>query len=143
MSLKSACQESFIKVIASVYRMKEEIEKWWKQTLNDVEVAHILFHNKKYDYGSFWCQQAAEKALKTLLLQHGHELIKTHDLVLLARKVTAPEDIIQLCKELTPVYIETRYPALGDEGFKEFTKKETEEDIQRMEKIVQWVKKNL
>lgn len=116
---------------------------WWKQTLKDIDTAKFLYKTKRYDYGSFWCQQAAEKALKTLLFKMGYELIKTHDLVLLARKVAAPENIIQLCKELTPVYIETRYPDLGDEGFKKFTKKETEKDIINMGIIVKWVKKKL
>lgn len=123
--------------------MKEEVKRWWKQTLADIDSAKSLFRIKKYSYSSFWCQQAAEKALKTLLLNRGHELIKTHDLVLLARKVDAPEDIVLLCKDLTPVYVETRYPDLGEEGFKKFSKEETEEDIKNMEKIVKWTKKNL
>lgn len=123
--------------------MKEEVKRWWKQTIDEISTAKALYKIKRYNYSSFWCQQAAEKALKTLLLHRGHELIKTHDLVLLAKKLDAPEHIIQLCKELTPVYVETRYPDLGEEGFKKFTKKETEEDIKRMRKIIEWTKKNL
>ncbi len=123
--------------------MKEEVNRWWRQTLKDIDAAKSLYKIKLYDYSSFWCQQAAEKALKTLLLNRGHELIKTHDLVLLARKLDAPEDIIRICKELTPVYVETRYPDLVEEDFKKFTSKETEEDIKKMEAIIEWVKKNL
>lgn len=123
--------------------MKEEVKRWWKQTLKDIDTARSLYKIKRYDYSSFWCQQAAEKALKTLLLKRGYKLIKTHDLVLLSKKLNAPEDIIELCKDLTPVYVETRYPDLGEEGFKKFTKKETEEDTKNMNKIVKWVKKNL
>lgn len=123
--------------------MKEEVKRWWKQVLKDIDAAKSMYKIRRYDYASFWCQQAAEKALKTLLLNQGHELIKTHDLVLLARELKAPEDLVQLCKELTPVYVETRYPDLGKEGFKKFTKKETLEDIKSMEKIVEWTKKNL
>lgn len=123
--------------------MKEEVRRWWKQTLSDIDTAKSLYKIKKYNYSSFWCQQAAEKALKTLLLKRGYKLIKTHDLVLLARKLNAPEDIIKLCKQLTPVYVETRYPDLGEEGFKKFTHKETKEDIKRMDIIIKWTKKNL
>lgn len=123
--------------------MKQEVQNWWQQTLKDIDTAKALYKIKKYDYSSFWCQQSAEKALKTLLLKRGYELIKTHDLVLLSRKLNAPENIVQLCKELTPVYVETRYPGLGEEGFKIFTKRETEEDIKSMEKIIEWTKKNL
>lgn len=88
--------------------MKEEVKRWWKQTLKDIDTAKSLYRIKRYDYSYFWCQQAAEKALKTLLLNKGNKLIKTHDLVLLARKLDAPKNIIQICKELTPVYVETR-----------------------------------
>ena len=123
--------------------MKEEVNRWWKQTLRDIDTAKSLYKIKKYDYCSFWCQQGAEKALKTLLLKKGHKLIKTHDLVLLSRKLSAPEDIVQICKELTPVYVETRYPDLGETGFKEFTSKEAKEDIKKMNKITKWAKKNL
>lgn len=123
--------------------MNEEVKRWWQQTLRDIDTAKSLYKIKKYSYSSFWCQQAAEKALKTLLLKRGNELIKTHDLVLLARKLGAPEDTIQLCKDLTPVYIETRYPDLGAQGFKKFTEKEALEDIKRMERIIEWTKKNL
>lgn len=124
-------------------KMKEEVKRWWKQTLTDIDTAKALYKIKKYNYSSFWCQQAAEKALKTLLLKQGRKLIKTHDLVLLSRKLNAPEGIVRLCKELTPVYVETRYPDLGEEGFKKFTRKETKEDIKRMDIIIKWTKKNL
>lgn len=91
----------------------------------------------------FLVSTSSRKALKTLLLHKNYDLIKTHDLVLLARKLEAPEYIIQYCKELTPVYVETRYPDLGEEGFKKFSKKETEEDLKRMREIIEWIKKNL
>ena len=123
--------------------MREEVKRWWKQTQNDVKVAKVLVKSKKYGYSSFWCQQAAEKALKTLLLKKGLELIKTHDLVLLAKKLNASEEIVQMCKELTPIYVETRYPDTSEDGFRKYTKKETEEDLRIMGEIVKWVKKNL
>ena len=62
--------------------MKQAVKSWWNQTLKDIDTAKALYKIKKHDYSSFWCQQAGEKALKTLLLKRGHELIKTHDLVL-------------------------------------------------------------
>lgn len=123
--------------------MRKEVENWWKQAKKDLDTAKFNYDGRKYKYASFLCQQAAEKALKALLLKKGHKLIKTHDLVLLARKLGASEDIITLCKELTPVYVETRYPDLGEGRFKEFTIEETKEDIKNTEKIVKWIKKNL
>lgn len=86
---------------------------------------------------------SSRKSIKTLLLKRGLKLIKTHDLVLLAKKLNAPKEIIQMCKELTPVYVETRYPDINEKGFRKYTKKETEEDLKIMNRIVKWVKKNL
>lgn len=123
--------------------MRKDIELWWKQARRDAAVAKSLFRSRYYDYSSFWCQQAAEKALKALLRKRGFALIKTHDLVLLARKLGAPERIAQECRELTPVYVETRYPATDASGFRRYTKRETETDICTMGVIIAWVKENL
>ncbi|MFH1425430.1 MAG: HEPN domain-containing protein [archaeon] len=123
--------------------MRKEIEDWWKQARKDSNVARKLYEIRKYEHSSFWCQQATEKALKALLLDKKQELIKTHDLVLLAKKLDAPENIVQLCKQLTSVYIETRYPGVSKDGFRKFTKKETEEDIKTMGGILKWVRENL
>lgn len=120
--------------------MREEVGRWMEQAEKDAEDAKDVFEIKKYNNSSFLCQQASEKSLKALLLEKEQKLIKTHDLVLLAKRLGAPENIIKICRELTPVYVETRYP---DAGRTEYTKEETEEDIRTMEEILKWVKKNL
>jgi len=97
----------------------EEVKKWFDKAKDDLKKAKDNSGIGNYDVASFLSQQGAEKALKALLLGRGHGLIKTHDLVLLARILNnIPDNILQLCKDLTPVYIETRYPI--EEGFKEF-----------------------
>lgn len=123
--------------------MRAEVKRWLEQAERDADVAGTLFASKKYEYSSFWAQQAAEKALKTLLLKNGLELIKTHDLVLLAKKVKAPTEIIETCKQLTPVYVETRYPDVDETGFRKYSKQETEEDLASMTEVMKWVKKQL
>lgn len=116
--------------------MKEEVKRWFAQALNDFDIAKTLFGLKKFSHSSFFCQQSAEKALKALLLELESELVKTHDLVLLARRLGAPEEIIGLCKELAPVYVESRYPDLGEIAFKKFTEKETKNDLKNAELII-------
>jgi HEPN domain-containing protein len=46
--------------------MRPEVKNWWKQANKDLEVAEKLFEARKYEYCSFWCQQAVEKALNKI-----------------------------------------------------------------------------
>ena len=121
--------------------MAEEIKIWRNKANKDLAVAEKLFESGDYTYCSFWCQQAAEKALKALLLQKTGTLIMTHDLVLLSKKVKAPSDIVKFCKELAPVYMESRYPDVED--FREYTKEESKIDLKNSKEILKWVEKNI
>ncbi len=47
--------------------MRKEIENWWKQRINDLEKAKILFKSKNSDGVSFYYQQAVKKTLKASL----------------------------------------------------------------------------
>jgi len=115
--------------------------EWWEQAKRDLRAARSNLLVKEYNISSFQSQQAAEKALKALILKNNNRLPKEHDLVLLANKSKLPENMIQLCKDLTPVYVETRYPDVN--GFKQYTKEESEEDIKMAEEILRWVEKNI
>ena len=120
--------------------MKEEVRRWWKYAENDLNTDKYLFEGKKYKEASFYCQQAVEKALKTLILKRNNKIIKVHDLVKLARELNLTEEVIKDCERLTIVYVDTRYP---DVGSKEYTKNETSEDITIAKRIIKWIKKNL
>ncbi len=122
--------------------MREEIVNWWKQAEKDLKAANDSFKTDNLDWASFQAQQAAEKALKALFLKKYKKLIKTHDLFLLAKRLDSPEEITTLCKKLSPVYVETRYPDVQG-GWRKFSREEVREDIENAEKIVQWVKKIL
>ena len=65
---------------------------------------------ERYEAAAFFAQQSAEKALKSLHIERYKELKKTHDLVLLAKGLDLPSKLIDLCKELSPAYVYTRYP---------------------------------
>ncbi|MBS3119091.1 HEPN domain-containing protein [Candidatus Woesearchaeota archaeon] len=120
--------------------MKEESRSWWEQAESDFDTAKYLFDGKKYKACSFFCQQAAEKSLKALLINRGEELIKIHDLVKLSRLIKIEDSLEKDCKELTTVYTDTRYP---DSGSSSYSKEEAKEDINRAERILQWVEKNI
>lgn len=88
----------------------------------------------------FLCQQAAEKAMKAVMLEREGEIIKIHDLVILAKKVNAPEEIIQNAKELTLAYTYTRYPDLPKIND---AKGKSKVFLDYAKKVIEWAKESL
>ena len=119
--------------------MENEYEKWIKKAEKDLDTAKYLINGEREEEGLFFLQQSAEKSLKAVYIKKFGKLLKTHDLVLLARKVNAPENIHAICKRLTLSYQYTRYPDVikknAEEEIKEFMKDTTE--------IIKWTKRNL
>jgi HEPN domain-containing protein len=122
--------------------MKTEVSNWWKQAHVDLEAAKDLYKAKNYTHCSFWCQQAAEKGLKALLLSRKDKLIKTHDLKFLGEKLNIPKDILEKCKKLSPVYIETRYPDANGE-WRKYSLNEAKDDLKIAGDILLWIKRNV
>ncbi|MFQ6107207.1 MAG: HEPN domain-containing protein [Thermoplasmata archaeon] len=116
--------------------MNEEAETWWKQALKDLDTARQLLGMDNYEGAAFFAQQSAEKGLKALHIDRFRELKKTHDLVLLARDLGLPKRLIDLCKELSPAYIYTRYP---DVVPVENVEKVSKELLGYAEEIVRWI----
>lgn len=124
--------------------MKEEVKRWWQQSEADFKTANNSFKSSDYYASAFWCQQAVEKALKSLLLEKNKELIKIHDLVILGRKCGLPKDLLKECDKLTHVYTETRYADIGGRlPLKEFDEAKTKEFLKMAENILKWVGKNI
>lgn len=89
--------------------------------------------------GCFLAQQAIEKLLKALIIKHGGELEKIHDLVTLLQRIIKLEPgIEQFSKEIAAVthyYIETRYP--GD--YSEFSWEDCQKAFEIANKIKEFV----
>jgi len=118
----------------------EDYRRWIKKAEEDFETAKYNLKGNKKDAGFFFLQQAAEKALKAVYLKMFKELLKTHDLFLLSKRLNAPEKIIESCKKLTPAYQYTRYPdIIKIEKIEEFE----ENFLNYCEEIIKWCKKNL
>jgi HEPN domain-containing protein len=88
--------------------------------VNDLEHAKHSSAGGFFAQASYSAQQAAEKALKALLLHSGHDAGRTHSVVGLRKTLEAagieiPEATLSLedAQELTRLNIETRYP-LGE-----------------------------
>lgn len=93
---------------------------WLEQAANDLAHARHSSSGGFFAQACYAAQQAAEKALKALLLHAGHDAGRSHSVVGLRRRlkeaaVEIPNDVLSLedAQELTRLNIETRYP-LGD-----------------------------
>ena|SRR3989344_8390113 len=114
-----------------------EFNEWLEKAYSDFDAALLLIREKKFEQGAFFLQQSSEKALKAIYLKREKKLIKTHDLILLARNVKAPKNISDNCKKLTQLYQATRYPDVP-------SSKEIEANISELielaQEVVQWAK---
>ncbi|MBI3035239.1 HEPN domain-containing protein [Candidatus Woesearchaeota archaeon] len=120
--------------------MKEEVKRWWKKAKDDLKKAKILFDNKKYDGSAFFCQQAAEKGLKAVMLKEKNKILKIHDLVELGKRVNLPQNLINYCKELTLAYIYARYPDIEEaKNIKDISAK----FLKNTAEILKWTGKKL
>jgi len=117
-----------------------EYKEWIAYAEKDLKTAEYNLKGDEIGAGAFFLQQSAEKALKAILIKKTKKLMKTHDLVVLARKINAPERIIENCKKLTNVYLETRYP---DKNSEEDIKEEIKNLENSAKEILKWTKKIL
>lgn len=120
--------------------MRAEINNWWKRAEKDLDTAEFNLKGKRYEAAAFFSQQAAEKALKALYIKKHKKIEKVHDLVMLARGLGLPGELIELCKELSPAYLYSRYPdVVAIKNIKSVSKKL----LGHARKVVGWVEEQL
>lgn len=95
--------------------MDASIGAWLGKARKDIETAEILMKNDRFEDSAFFSQQAAEKALKAVLLKRTKKIRKIHDLVELGRDVGLPDNLLEGAKMLTMAYIYSRYPDVEKE----------------------------
>ena len=78
--------------------------------------------------------------MKALLLERENELIKVHDLVMLAKKINVPSSMVEHAKELTLAYTYTRYPDMPE--IKDL-KGKARAFLGYAEKVIEWTRKSL
>ena len=96
---------------------EEDANEWLRFANMDLDTAKHLFatmHPKPYEIICYHCHQSAEKFLKALLVLSKKEVIKIHDLIVLAKKLDSSynptDDILRYCAILTPYGVSIRYP---------------------------------
>ena len=109
------------------------------------DTAYHLFktmHPKPLEIICFHCQQAAEKAIKTLFIVYEIEIIKIHDLGMLIKtiqpKTAFPETVKLSAISLTKFAATFRYPDYPDID-EELTKKA----LADMDVVVDWCKEQI
>ncbi|MQX37399.1 HEPN domain-containing protein [Roseospira navarrensis] len=99
---------------------------WLAQAHHDLAVAErLLAEGAAHDWASYAAQQAAEKALKAVLLALGQDVVRTHDLVTLSAALRQDGALTELLDtpdrlddlaELTQMNVVARYPLAPDAG---------------------------
>ncbi len=133
----------------SVEELRKEAERWLEIAKSDYESAEILFKSNKYAHACFFCQQAAEKALKAVWYCLGQETLGRSVLKLIEELQLVSFNIYREFKGLKgdaqyldEFYISARYPdALSDATPDEiYDKEDAEKALYSAKKILDKVK---
>ncbi len=116
-----------------------ETKLWYERAEKDLKAAKDSLASDNFEWASFQAHQAVEKALKAIYIKKFSELIKTHDLVLLANRIDADQITKENCNKLNSVYLDARYPDVPAE----YTKERAQLFIQIAGEVLQWIKKTL
>lgn len=128
--------------------IRKEASLWMKQAESDLRKAENDLKTYDWDSAAFWSQQAAEKALKALLLNfgksyRGHNLLELRDIL----KTDAGLDVGLIekeLKELTIHYTISRYPnAANALPIELYDQEKAYELVEKARKVVEWVKRYL
>jgi len=91
--------------------LSPETKLWWAQARRDFRIAQPNHASYDYEVSVFYCEQAAQKALKALLLHRTSQMPpKIHNLIELGRLAGVGRPMREFLAELTPHYMITRYP---------------------------------
>ncbi|QOJ79256.1 HEPN domain-containing protein [Infirmifilum lucidum] len=128
--------------------MREEAVRWFEQCLADLSTAEDLLRTAHYYAAAFYSQQAAEKALKALLIASG-KAVRTHDLVemldIIERELRVSVDEIRAdASKLTIHYVVSRYPdAANAVPARIYSREDAEDLLRRASRVVEWVRRHL
>jgi HEPN domain-containing protein len=112
--------------------------RWLQNARGDLSMARVpLPEDATYEMLCFHAQQAAEKAIKAVLLAKGVDFPFTHNLQLLIDRIPSGVDVppqVTRAVDLTPYAVITRYPGENEPVSEE----EYRESLQLAEEVVKW-----
>ncbi len=116
---------------------------WLRRARDDLRVARFALEEGMLEQVTFHCQQALEKTMKAILIDHdGFPAVpKTHDLVRLSELLTfdVSTDDAQLLRKLSDEYISTRYGADDDVNSEEIGR----DYLRRSQELAEWLRQQL
>ena len=119
-----------------------ESELWRRQAERDVESAEKNISIQEYALTAFLCQQAVEKDLKALLIQKEGQLVKTHSVISLAKRVNMPALLLGKIEKLESVYQRTRYPdVIKKMPAEEFDAQDAQEFLEDAKEVLAWTQR--
>jgi HEPN domain-containing protein len=118
-------------------------KEWIERARGNLELAQVkIIRHIFYEDLCYQSQQAAEKALKGLLIYYGVEPEFTHNIEILLKEIKKFTDIPENIKEsaqLTNYAVQTRYPGEYDE----ITKEEYEKSVKIAKDCLHWVENKI
>jgi HEPN domain-containing protein len=121
----------------------ERYKSWIERAKSSLELAQVkIIRHICYEDLCFQLQQAAEKALKGLLIYYNFDPEFTHNIEILLndlKKFTEIPENIKEASRLTNYAVQTRYPGEYDE----ITKEEYEESVKIAAACLNWVENKI
>ena len=118
---------------------------WWAQAVRDLEQANYCYADGRHEWACFAAQQAAEKAIKAVLLYLGHEgkgNVVANLITDVPSLVTQIPEMLEWARVLDTYYLPTRYPDSHADGapFERYGRLQSEEAICYASKILEGIK---
>ena len=129
-------------------KRKTEARRWFQQAYYDLKATRWNIEGGFYDTACFLAQQAAEKALKSILYFTGsrRKALMTHSTVEMVReagkKINTLLDLLNEARELDLHYIPARYPNGIPSGYPHqfYGRKNADQALAAAEKIFDAIK---
>jgi len=94
--------------------LKEDTKQWIKYSEENLEAAKILLDSNLYNPALHNIQQSVEKSLKSLFIEYGIRLKKSHNISELKNILSDKKIYIELdddkCEFLDSIYLPSKYP---------------------------------
>ena len=123
---------------------------WLDEAEDDLATATDLLRLGRFSKACYFAQQAAEKALKALLIKRLNRYVHTHsvrELLEFVREggISVGEDLLRVGDMLDRYYVPTRYPNAWPSGapHRHYTENDAREAIEYASKVMDFVRSNL
>jgi HEPN domain-containing protein len=131
------------------FTVRREARLWFLQALRDLDAARHARDAGDWFASVFWSHQAAEKALKALLLEHGvaargHNLLELARIIVEEAGLEVPGNVMRCLRRLNPHYVVSRYPdAANGLPYEVYDREDADEALECAEVVLEWVKERL